>query len=590
MVSTDITARDAIATVKRFDGMVTYLVSTNETWQLQGGVTNADWVLISGGGFSVVSVTSPLSGDGTSGNPVTMDLPQYHIYNGDGSGVAQDSGANFLWNETAFTLRVGDLTTSANETQLLLDDSLENFGIINAGSYFLRVNIAAGNYFFGDESNTANGTRLFINDTTQVTRFRGTYNTTPDSDFLNIDFSGGIAQFGDISGSGSGMLVSVDDPSKTVFFGATSLTFWQIDALNENYTGMLGGNASMYIDGSSGTGLENTFLGFASAGGLSTGNRNSVYGALAGGNTADGAENSFFGYSAGNGNSSGTHNTYIGSFAGNVNEGDDNTFIGRRAGLASTAASGMIAIGSDAGLTNEGNGNSIFIGVGADGTSSSVDGGIALGNGALTSKKMMVVGSDTMSMNFFYIGNGIASANPVQSVLFGLTDYIDATTTDGNGSAMILHYGNNTGNGLQGEYQFQGSSYNIGDVSGDLINADITFQRKSGSNYETMDDSIQLPMFIKNMADGAYYVTWHAIASDGASECASWMIVNTVVVAGGIATSITVDNVLDYAFTAGASTWTLETQTDGANGLGMKLAGDATDQVHWKFRWDVTQI
>lgn len=43
----DLVARDAILPIKRYDGMKTYITSTQQTFQLQGGITNGDWVLIS---------------------------------------------------------------------------------------------------------------------------------------------------------------------------------------------------------------------------------------------------------------------------------------------------------------------------------------------------------------------------------------------------------------------------------------------------------------------------------------------------------------------------------------------------------------
>jgi len=39
--------------VNGFEGLYTYVVATKETWQLQGGITNSDWVLIAGSGGSI---------------------------------------------------------------------------------------------------------------------------------------------------------------------------------------------------------------------------------------------------------------------------------------------------------------------------------------------------------------------------------------------------------------------------------------------------------------------------------------------------------------------------------------------------------
>lgn len=44
----DITARDALLTNRRNEGMLVYVVSTGQTFQLQGGILNANWILFSG--------------------------------------------------------------------------------------------------------------------------------------------------------------------------------------------------------------------------------------------------------------------------------------------------------------------------------------------------------------------------------------------------------------------------------------------------------------------------------------------------------------------------------------------------------------
>jgi hypothetical protein len=49
MVVADLTARDAIAAIKRFDGLFTYVVSEAVTYQLQGGITNGDWEVYGSG-------------------------------------------------------------------------------------------------------------------------------------------------------------------------------------------------------------------------------------------------------------------------------------------------------------------------------------------------------------------------------------------------------------------------------------------------------------------------------------------------------------------------------------------------------------
>lgn len=49
----DSATRDAIPSDRRREGMTCYTSSDKKTWQLQGGITNADWVDISTTGSSV---------------------------------------------------------------------------------------------------------------------------------------------------------------------------------------------------------------------------------------------------------------------------------------------------------------------------------------------------------------------------------------------------------------------------------------------------------------------------------------------------------------------------------------------------------
>ena len=49
-VVADDTARVAILSGERFEGLVVYVTGTQLSWQLQGGVTNSDWVEFGAGG------------------------------------------------------------------------------------------------------------------------------------------------------------------------------------------------------------------------------------------------------------------------------------------------------------------------------------------------------------------------------------------------------------------------------------------------------------------------------------------------------------------------------------------------------------
>ena len=73
------TARDAIPAIQRYEGLSVYLTATKETWQLQGGITNADWVSI---GTSTGVWDRDISGPAflkphTPGDNVNIGLGEY---------------------------------------------------------------------------------------------------------------------------------------------------------------------------------------------------------------------------------------------------------------------------------------------------------------------------------------------------------------------------------------------------------------------------------------------------------------------------------------------------------------------------------
>jgi hypothetical protein len=51
----DLTERDSISTQRRKEGMLVFVTSEVKTYQLQGGITNSDWVLFDSGGSGSVS-------------------------------------------------------------------------------------------------------------------------------------------------------------------------------------------------------------------------------------------------------------------------------------------------------------------------------------------------------------------------------------------------------------------------------------------------------------------------------------------------------------------------------------------------------
>lgn len=99
MVADDLTERDAIAVFNRWEGMQVYIIATTETWQLQGGITNADWVIIAGPGGSSnieIGVTEVLSG-----------TPNSILYIDPDGKLGQDN-PNFTYDEDAKIMTLKD--------------------------------------------------------------------------------------------------------------------------------------------------------------------------------------------------------------------------------------------------------------------------------------------------------------------------------------------------------------------------------------------------------------------------------------------------------------------------------------------------
>lgn len=82
----DLTARDAIDTLKRWEGMTVYVVSEQKTFKLVGGITNSDWEEASGGSGGGVSFQVITNADDlNSPYDITVDPGQLVImYSFDG--------------------------------------------------------------------------------------------------------------------------------------------------------------------------------------------------------------------------------------------------------------------------------------------------------------------------------------------------------------------------------------------------------------------------------------------------------------------------------------------------------------------------
>lgn len=105
-IKADDTARDAIPAGERYQGLLVYVTSTKKMWQLQGGITNSDWVLAGGGGGGISAM------DTTARNALPYAQGQT-IYNTDTNKLETNQN----------TGRWGQVTTKNYSSQIALVNS-----------------------------------------------------------------------------------------------------------------------------------------------------------------------------------------------------------------------------------------------------------------------------------------------------------------------------------------------------------------------------------------------------------------------------------------------------------------------------------
>ena len=108
LVVADLTARDAINSLYRYEGMLVYVVSDQNNYQLVGGIANANWLTLSFSGSSYSAGTgltlsgnsfshSPHTGDVTGTTSLTISAIQGRVL----STVTPTSGDVLTWNGSA---------------------------------------------------------------------------------------------------------------------------------------------------------------------------------------------------------------------------------------------------------------------------------------------------------------------------------------------------------------------------------------------------------------------------------------------------------------------------------------------------------
>ncbi len=145
--------------------------------------------------------------------------------------------------------KVGDIDGSNNKTYLSINDTLRLVEInsYNANFNFLRMDMIANDYFFGD-NNGAGSTRLQIKGSNNTALLQNINVTIGDGDNffnrtkLNINdatreayLQGQLIHFGDFENILNSTFLSINTPSPSMYFESTGKLFLLIDAAHGAY-------------------------------------------------------------------------------------------------------------------------------------------------------------------------------------------------------------------------------------------------------------------------------------------------------------------------------------------------------------------
>jgi hypothetical protein len=176
-VVVDNTARDALASGVRYDGLAVYVTSTLKTWQLQGGVANSNWVDtsqtssfagdLSIGGYlkksNAVAITAFAGGGQASATAITKDTNRVTVCATAGDSVKLPVSIAgmmvFVQNDGAASLNIfpasGELINAlaANTAIAVLPGGNHVFTCVAAGVWktaeYFKANLNGGNTFSG---------------------------------------------------------------------------------------------------------------------------------------------------------------------------------------------------------------------------------------------------------------------------------------------------------------------------------------------------------------------------------------------------------------------------------------------------------
>lgn len=121
LVKATVAERNAIPAFRRYVGLTVYVTTTDEQYRLVGGIADVNWTLTGGGSVSVIT-DSTLTGNGTSGSPLSLAdgaVTTSKIQNGQVTTIkiADDAVSNAKLANVSSGIIKGRVTTGAGDVE-----------------------------------------------------------------------------------------------------------------------------------------------------------------------------------------------------------------------------------------------------------------------------------------------------------------------------------------------------------------------------------------------------------------------------------------------------------------------------------------
>jgi len=306
-VVADITTRDLIPSIQRYEGMIVYVTDINTNYQLQGGVTNVDWVdfvtipdasYTQRGAVSIVDQT--FGGSKTFKGNISTDTssPLTELVQNIGwtlnSGWTGDNISGFTHSSGTATLTNSFIPVIGKTYRIKITTTVRTVGSINitlgGDTIEYTASTSVGSISFGLKCINTNSLTI-----TPTNTYNGTFTVS--------------------------LVLGVN--SLTTFTNSSESNILELRVGNALNTFALGKHTGILNSGA-----YNIFLGVRTGINNTTGNQNTFIGAESGASNVSGSFNTFYGLGSGYSNTTGSYNTAIGLCFGRNTIGTHNTAVG----------------------------------------------------------------------------------------------------------------------------------------------------------------------------------------------------------------------------------------------------------------------